>query len=147
MVYQYKFDKILHIKEQEKNNALGDYQAAAKKFEETATRLYELLKRKEDLINVQSVKLHKGLAIQEIRHNQQFLTNLQKSIEFYQKLVMNARNRMEFYQEKLIETNVEEKKFVKMKEKDFNAYQREIKLLEGKHMDDISIQQFIGRGN
>lgn len=147
MVYQFKFDKILHIKEKEKNAAMADYKTAAEKFEETATTLYALLKRKEDLEALQSKRLNNGLAIQEIRHNQQFITNLEKTIEYYQKMVINARNRMDFYQEKLIATNVEAKKFTKMKEKGFNAYQQGLKFLEGKQMDDISIQQFIGRGN
>jgi flagellar protein FliJ len=147
MAYQYKFDKILHIKEIQKNDALADYQTATEKFEETATKLYELLKRKEDLETYQSEQLNKGLSIQKIRHHQQFITNLEKSIECYQKMVINARNRMEFFKEKLIERNVEEKKFVKMKEKDLYAYQQELKFLDSKQMDDISIQQFNGRGN
>lgn len=147
MVYQFKFDKILHIKEKEKQDALKVFQTAAEKFEAAATKLYDLLKRKEDLETFQSEKLNKGLSIQEMRHNQQFIINLQKSIDFYQQMVINARNRMEFYQEKLIESNVEEKKFIKMKEKGFQTYRQGLKFLEGKQMDDISIQQFIGRGN
>lgn len=147
MAYQFKFDKILHIKEKEKQDALADYQTAADKFEQTAQKLYELLKRKEDLEAFQAEELNQGLSVQDIRHNQRFITNLQKSIDFYQKMVINARNRMEFYQQKLIDSNVEAKKFTKMKEKGFLAYQQGLKFLEGKQMDDISIQQFIGRGN
>lgn len=148
MGYQYKFDKILQIKEKEKGDALADYHAAVRKFEEAGEKLYELLKKKEDLESYQSSKLlSDGLPVQEIRHHQQFIINLQKSIEYYQKMVINARNRMNLYQEKLIETNIEVKKYTKMKEKDFFQYMAGVKFLESKLMDDISIQQYMSRGN
>jgi flagellar FliJ protein len=145
--YQYKFDKILQIKEKEKGDALAEYHTAVRKFEEAAEKLYELLKKKEDLESYQSSRLVSGLAVQEIRHHQHFIINLQKSIEYYQKMVMNARNRMNLYQEKLIETNIEVKKYAKMKEKDFFHYLEGMKFLEAKQMDDVSIQAYMSRGN
>lgn len=147
MGYQYKFDKILHVKEKEKGDCLATYQVSVQKFEEAAGKLYELLKKKEDLESFQSSKLSNGLSVQEIRHHQHFLSNLQNSIEYYQKMVINARNRMNYDQEKLIESNVEVQKFEKMKEKDFVHYLYEIKFQEAKQMDDVSIQVFMNRGN
>lgn len=147
MVYQFKFDKILHIKETEKGEAVAEYNGAVRKFEETAEKLYELLKKKEDLEHYQSSKLSTGLTVSEIRHHQQFIGNLQKSIEFYQKMVINARTRMNLFQEKLMEKNVEVKKYEKIKEKDFLHFQERMKFDEGRQMDDISIQQYVNRGN
>ncbi|MDP4083036.1 MAG: flagellar export protein FliJ [Bacillota bacterium] len=145
MVFQYKFDKILQIKEKEKGEALAVYQLAVQKFEEAAEKLYELLKKKEDMESHQSSKLLSGVHVQEIRIHQHFIGNLQKSIEHYQKMVVNARNRMMFYQEKLLEMNIEVKKYEKMKQKDFHIYFEGLKLIEGRQMDDISIQQFMNR--
>lgn len=147
MRYQFKFDQILHIKKREKDDALSIFNEAVRNFEEAAEKLYELLKKKEDLELFQSEKLIHGLPVQEIRHHQQFILNLIKSIEHYQKMVMNARNRMNFLQDKLLEKNIEVKKFMKMKEKDFDKFLEEVKYLEGKQMDDISIQQYMYRGN
>lgn len=145
MVFQYKFGKILQIKEKEKSEALAVYQLAVQKFEEAAEKLYELLKKKEDMETFQLQKLINGLQVKEIRHHQLFIGNLQKSIEYYQKMVMNARNRMNFYQEKLVEMNIEVKKFEKMKQNALDGYNKELKLDEGRQMDDISIQQFMNR--
>lgn len=147
MGYQYKFEKILHVKEKEKGDALATYHTSVQKFEEAGEKLYELLKKKEDLEGYQSSRLSGGLAIQEIRHHQQFISNLQNSIEYYQKMVINARNRMNHEQEKLIKTNVEVQKYTKMKEKDFLHYLDGIKFQEAKQMDDVSIQQYMNRGN
>lgn len=147
MVYQYRFEKILHIKEKEKDEALSFYNESVRKFEEAAEKLYSLLKKKEDMQSHQSSRLEKGLNVQEIRHHQQFIVNLEKTIEHYQKMVLNARGRMNFYHEKLLENNVEVKKYQKMKEKDHRHYLKEMNAFEGKQMDDISIQQFMNRGN
>lgn len=147
MQYQFKFEKILVIKEREKDEALNIYSQAVKRFEEAAEKLYELLKKKEDLESHQSSRLVSGLPVQEIRHHQYFLQNLEKTISHYQQIVINARNHMNFYQEKLMEKNIEVKKYEKIKEKDLSKFTENQKQLEGKQMDDISIQQFMNRGN
>ena len=147
MQYQYKFEKILTIREREKDEALNIYTQSVKRFEEAAEKLYELLKKKEDLENHQTSRLVSGLPVQEIRHHQYFIQNLEKTISHYQQIVINARNHMNFYQEKLMEKNIEVKKYEKIKEKDLLNFTENLKQIEGKQMDDISIQMFMNRGN
>lgn len=145
MNYHYKFEKILTIKEKEKNDASSKYNESVKKFEEVAEKLYRLLKKKEDMLNFQQVKLKEGLAVQEIRHHQQFMDNIEKLLERVQQEVMEARYRMNAYQETLIEKNIEVKKYEKIKEKDFDKFLDHVKELENKNMDEISIRQFINK--
>ena len=57
MSYQYKFEKILTIKEKEKSDARAKYNEAQKSFEQVAEKLYNLLKKKEELIDFQQMKL------------------------------------------------------------------------------------------
>jgi flagellar protein FliJ len=146
MSFQFKFEKIKTLKEREKDEAFSIYNDSVKKFEEVAGKLYELLKQKEDLEEYQSIKLQKGLTVQEIRHHQQFISNLEKTIDYYQKMVVNARNHMYFLQEKLLHKNIEVKKYEKMKEKGQVHYLEQQKTEEAKQMDDISIQHFVNRG-
>lgn len=145
MNYQYKFEKILTIKEKEKNDASSKYNESVKKFEEVAEKLYKLLKKKEDMQNFQQVKLKEGMAVQEIRHHQQFMDNIEKLLARIQQEVVEARYRMNAYQEKLIEKNIEVKKYEKIKEKDFDKFLDQIKEIENKNMDEISIRQFINK--
>lgn len=147
MRYRFKFEKIMMVKEREKDEALSIYNDSVKRFEEVAEKLYESLKKKEDLENYQSLRLENGLSVQEIRHHQHFILNLQKTIDYYQKMVMNARKQMNFYQEKLMQKNIELKKYEKIKEKDKILFLEELKQEEAKQMDDISIQQYVHRGN
>jgi len=147
MVYQFKFEKIMNLKEREKDEAQTIYNDSVKKFEEAAENLYQSLKKKEDLESYQSTKLVNGLSVQEIRHHQSFILNLQKTIDHYQKVVMNTRNQMHFYQDKLMQKNIEVKKYEILKEKDKLVFSEQLKHLEAKQMDDISIQQYMHRGS
>lgn len=147
MSYQYKFSNILKVKESEKDKALANYLESVSKFEEVAEKLYEYMKKKEDLEAFQAERLVSGLPIQEIQHHQQFIANLEKSIDHYQQLVINARNQMEYYRDRLIEKNIEVKKYEKMKERDFTRFLANEKLAESRQMDEISIQQFVNRKN
>jgi len=146
MSYKFKFEKIMTIKEREKDEASADYNQAVRRFEEAAEKLYELLKRKEELEEYQSNELVSGLSVQSIRHHQHFINNLAKMIEHSQQMVLNARNSMNYYQQKLIDKNLEVKKFVKIKEKDLLHFIHTEKALEAKQMDDISIQQYMQPG-
>lgn len=147
MSYQFEFQKLLAIKEREKEKVLVDYNESVKNFEALAEKLYSYLKRKEEIEEKKVSKLKTGLQIQDIRHQQQFITNLEKTIVHYQKLVIDSRQKMQQIQAILLEKNIEVKKFEKIKEKRLQAFIVEFNHQEGKLMDEISIQQFMGKGN
>ncbi|MGG0283721.1 flagellar export protein FliJ [Peribacillus butanolivorans] len=146
MIYQYKFEKILTIKEKEKRDALSKYNAALKTFEKVAEKLYKLLKKKENLLEFQQEKLRNGLSVQEIRHHQLFMDNLEKLLSHCQQEVIEARYKMNVLQEVLLERNIEVKKYEKMKENEFLKFLDVIKEAENKQMDEISIRQFFSKG-
>ena len=146
MIYQYKFEKILMIKEKEKRDALSKYNIALKNFEDVAGKLYKFLKKKEDLLAFQQEKLKNGLAIQEIRHHQLFMDNLEKLIGLSQEEVIEARYKMNVLQDALMERNIEVKKYEKMKENDFLKFLDIMKEAENKQMDEVSIRQFLSKG-
>jgi flagellar protein FliJ len=145
MVFQYKFEKLLSLKTSEKDKAMADYQKALEEFEQVAEKLYEYLKKKEELEHLQSEQLRKGLSIQEIQYQQQMITNLEKTIMHYQKLVMQARERMNYFKNKLLEKNIEVKKFEKLKENSLQHFFAIYQTFENKLMDEISIQQYMHR--
>lgn len=146
MIYQYKFEKILTIKEKEKTDALAKYNTALKKFEEVAEKLYKLLRKKEDLLEFQQEKLRNGLSVQEIRHHQLFMDNLEKLLSHCQQEVIEARYKMNVQRDILMARNIEVKKYEKMKENDFYKFLDVIKEAENKQMDEISIRQFLSKG-
>ena len=147
MTYQYKFEKILTVREKEKQDAYSKYTESLKKFEEVAGNLYEFLRRKEEMQAFQQLKMNEGLSVFEIRHHQRFMDNLEEMISHYQKEVIIARNHMNKFQNILIEKNVEVKKYAKIREKDYDRFLDEVKMYENAQMDDISIQTYLSKDN
>jgi flagellar FliJ protein len=145
MDFAFKFQKILSIKATEKDRALEAYQTSVKYFEEVAEKLYHFLKQKEELERVQHEKLSFGLSVIEIRHHQQFIANLEKTISHFQNLVLSARQKMTNQEEVLQEKNIEVKKYEKIREKEYSMFKDVISANESRLMDEISIQQFMNR--
>jgi len=136
--YIYRFEKVLTIREQEKNETEIAYKESVRSFEEIATKLYELLKKKEDLIDFQQERLAVGSSIEEIHHYARFIDSLEKTIVDVQQKVVQARSKMNRYEEKLLEKNLEVRKFEKMREKDLKLFQQEQDRIEGIFLDEIS---------
>lgn len=138
----YRFQQILTIREQEKNETEMAYKDATKAFEDVATKLYDLLKKKEDLIDYQQQRLVIGASIDEIHHYARFIDSLEKTIADAQQKVIQARAKMQWYEEKLVEKNLEVRKFEKMKEKDYERFKEEQDRIEMNFLDEISLQMY-----
>lgn len=145
MKYAFKFDKILSLKEREKEEALLAYQDSIGKFEKVAKKLYELLRQKEKLQTTRSEKLKQGTPVNEIRFYEEYLESLEKKIEKQQIMVNNARNRMQHLQKQLMEKNIEVKKFEKLREKDVRKFFDQLQAEENKRMDDAALQTYLHR--
>ena len=137
--YVYRFEKVLTIREQEKNETEMAYKESVRSFEEVATKLYDLLKKKEDLIAFQQDRLTVGSSIDEIHHYARFIDSLEKTIADVQQKVIQARAKMNWHEDKLLEKNLEVRKFEKMREKDFKLYQQEQDRIESLFLDEISL--------
>lgn len=147
MSFVYKFSKILSLREKEKDEAATVYFESVRKFEQVAEELYKKLKKKEAIEAFQAGQLAKGLSVQAIQHHQKFIANLDQSIDYYQQMVIHARNQMEFHRERLLEKNVEVKKYEKIKQHDYSKFLLAEKQQESKQLDEVSIQQFVNRSN
>ncbi|KGR86415.1 flagellar export protein FliJ [Lysinibacillus odysseyi] len=136
--YIYRFENILNVREQEKNETEMAYKEAVRSFEEIATKLYELLKKKEDLLAFQQERLVTGSSIDEISHYARFINSMEKTINDVQQKVVQARAKMNWQEQKLVEKNLEVRKFEKMRERDFEVYKEEQLRLETILLDEIS---------
>lgn len=86
------------------------------------------MSKKELLEQNKEKKLKSGMSVQEMRHYQQFVSNLDNTIYHYQKLVIMKRNQMNQKQEILTEKNIEVKKFEKCVKNSLKCLLLKIKL-------------------
>jgi flagellar protein FliJ len=136
--YTYRFEKILVVKEQEKSESELAFKESVQVFEEIATKLYDLLKKKEDLIAYQQERLKVGSSIDEINHYSKFIDSMEKTIEDVQQKVVQARAKMNWHEQKLLEKNLEVRKYEKMRENDFEHFKEEQLRTEAILLDELS---------
>ncbi len=141
------FYKLLDLRETEKNLAQKEYQESVDQFEEIATKLYHLLKQKEDAEAKYLQALESTTNVSTLHLNQQYIARLDEQIGQLQPSVQQARGDMEQKQEVLSSAHVEMKKYEKIIERK-EEYHRVSEIEhEKKEMDEISMQQFISQGS
>ncbi|MEK5039549.1 flagellar export protein FliJ [Sporosarcina sp. FSL K6-3457] len=145
--YQYRFEKVLMYREQQKTETEIEFKEAVHAFEVVATQLYELLKKKEDTLAEQQEKMMTGFMINEIHHYSRFIDSLEKRIAVTQQQVMQARSKMNWFEGKLLEKTLEVRKFEKMKEKDHEHHRTEMEQLEAIQLDELATLKFRRREN
>ncbi|MER2027564.1 MAG: flagellar export protein FliJ [Solibacillus sp.] len=138
MRYNYRFEKILVVKDQEKTESELAFKQSVQVFEEIATKLYDLLKKKEDLIEYQQERLKIGSSIDEINHYSKFIDSMEKTIEDAQQKVMQARAKMNWHEQKLLEKSLEVRKYEKMRERDHERFIEDQLHLEAIQLDELS---------
>ncbi|WP_062197855.1 flagellar export protein FliJ [Massilibacterium senegalense] len=143
MKYEYGLEKVLTIKEKEKQTVANEYEKARESFQKRAMQLYEQLKKKEQLEEERQALLKKGIIIRDLQQNQFFLHKIEDKIAETEEKVNEARTHMQVKQQMLVYKNIEMKKYEKMKEKEKLAYLKQQKQEEERLMDEISIQQYM----
>jgi flagellar protein FliJ len=137
-IYTYRFEKILVVKEQEKTESEIAFKESVQVFEEIATKLYDLLKKKEDLIAYQQERLMVGSSIDEVNHYSKFIDSMEKTIADVQQKVVQARAKMNWHEQKLLEKNLEVRKYEKMRENDFEKFREDQLRIEAIQLDELS---------
>ncbi|QOY34470.1 flagellar export protein FliJ [Anaerobacillus isosaccharinicus] len=145
MSFQFTLQKILEVRENDKLKAEKEFSQATRQFEEVATKLYELLKKKENHENDYYQRIESKIHVFEIQQSHSLLAQLQKQIDQLQYYTQKARDNMNRKQEQLVEKSIELKKYEKMKQIKYEFYVEETKRQENILMDEISVQQFINR--
>ncbi|UFU01025.1 flagellar export protein FliJ [Radiobacillus kanasensis] len=136
------FEKILNVREREKKEAQKAYKQSVDSFEEIATKLYELLRKKEEAESNYQTQLEKAVSIDALSSHSTYMEKLQKAIHEVQYSVNQARENMEVFQGKLTDAHIEVKKFEKMIESKKQKLSDQLKLQENSFMDEISLQQY-----
>ncbi|GAB4072513.1 hypothetical protein GCM10028778_03420 [Barrientosiimonas marina] len=137
--------KVLHIRENEKDHAQKAYQTSIDQFENVATELYELLRKKETAEAAYEQCLQKPVPINKVREQADYIANLTEQITDLQNHVQRARNNMETKHQHLSQAYVEMKKFEKLIEKRQRDSAAVVKKQEEAAMDEMSMQQYMSQ--
>ncbi|MFD2628386.1 flagellar export protein FliJ [Oceanobacillus kapialis] len=139
--------KIWNVREQEKNDAQKAYHKSTEFFEDVATKMFHLLKKKEDAEKSYEEAIQQSITLDKVREQNAYIERLNKQIMAMQNAVQHARNDMEMKQHQLTEAHVEMKKFEKIIEMRQDAEKARQDKMERRTMDEVSIQQYLSHIN
>lgn len=114
MPQQTSLSKLLILREREKDDAQKAYHLSMETFEDVASKLYKLLKRKENVEEEQDTILQTKITIEQLRIQNAYIEKLTKQIAKIQNEVQIARNDMELKQSQLTDAYIEMKKYEKI---------------------------------
>jgi len=137
------FSKILRLREKEKMDAEKSYQQSMAFFENIATRLYTLLKKKETAESSFESGMQGIIPIEKIKEQVAYIEELNKQIINLQAEVNKARNEMDAKQSQLTDAHIEVKKFEKMIAHREQVKKKVLQKYENEAMNEISIQQYL----
>jgi len=140
-------EKIRHVREHEKRSAKQAHHQSIKAFEEVATKLYNLLKKKENAKEAYDLSLQSKTTVQHLKEQSLYIDKLNDQIIHLQEQVNIAREKMEQKRENLTDAHIEVKKFEKMIEQQHERLKESALKRENEMMDDISIKQHLNRKN
>ncbi|PIC87623.1 flagellar export protein FliJ [Sporosarcina sp. P20a] len=143
--FLYRFDKVLNLREQERDETEMAYKEAIEEFEKIATQLYDQMKKKENILEEQQQRMTTGFSIDDLHSYSRFINTLDLTIDHIQQEVMKSRTKMNWYESQLLDKNIEVKKFEKMKEIGKEQYDAEMEHVETNRIDELSTMKFRSR--
>lgn len=145
MGFQFRLEKALNVKEQEKQLSELEYSSALDHFEKVALQLYQSLKEKEQLEADYEQLLKKGVHVDVLQRYERYLRPLKSRIKRQQMLVSEAKLAMESKQRAIVTKTVEVKKYAMLKEKRYKDYIASKAKEETKQMDELTVMKLGGR--
>jgi flagellar protein FliJ len=142
MSFQFSMEKVLSIKQKEKESIELELGEAVQAFESIAEEVYSLLKRKEDIENLSNQQFQQRIFVNDLQNTQRFILSMTNKIKELQPVLQRARERMQVIQQKLLQQTIEVKKYEKLKEKQFHAYEMELTSYENKQNDEFSVLRY-----
>ncbi|MBH0155883.1 flagellar export protein FliJ [Fictibacillus sp. 5RED26] len=142
MSFHFSMEKVLSVKQKEKESIEQELGEAVQAFESIAEEIYSLLKRKEDIENQSNYTFQQRIIVNDLQNTQRFLLSMTNKIKELQPLLQRARERMQVIQQRLLQQTIEVKKYEKLKERQLSAYKVEVASYENKQNDEFSVLRF-----
>ncbi|MCM3717158.1 flagellar export protein FliJ [Fictibacillus phosphorivorans] len=142
MSFQFSMEKVLSVKQKEKESIELELGEAVQAFESIAEEIYKLLKRKEDIEKLSNQQFQQKMGVNDLQNTQRFLLSMSNKIKELQPILQRARERMQAIQQKLLQQTIEVKKYEKLKEKQFHTYETKLTIYENMQNDEFSVLRY-----
>lgn len=139
--------KILNIKDLEKLSLQKEYKQIIDRFEDVGTKLYHVLKKKEEAEKSVEVGLINKMEAHSLFSYYQYIDKLTHEESNLQSELQNIRVEMDLKQQKLTDAHVEVKKYETLIDRQKQNIKKEEKRMEALFMDELSMLQYVAKRN
>jgi flagellar FliJ protein len=143
--FHYPFQRILELKEKEKENSQLQMAKAIRRQEKVEVRLSELQANMYQAQSQLTMKQEQGISIIEIRMLEDYIEHLRRRLSLEHTEFKFAKKNVEKKQEVLLEKLKEEKTWIVLKEKQEQEFFHQSKIQEQLQLDEMATTSFYRR--
>jgi flagellar FliJ protein len=140
--FHYPFQRILDIKEKEKESSQFKMAKAIQRQEKVEVRLSELQANMSSVQSQLNSKQQQGVSITELRMMEDYIEHLRKCLSLEYSEFKFAKKNVEKKQEVLLEKLKEEKTWIVLKEKQEQEFFEQSKIQEQSQLDEMATTRF-----
>ena len=141
MAFTYTFQKILNMKEKEKEQVQMDYSKSVQLLQKEQQRLVSLEKNKQEMER-RIMQQGKNISLAELKINYEYIGHLQRLIIQANESKAQAEKEVEAKQFILSERAIEHKVWEKLKDHVFERYKAETRQAEQKELDEMAVARY-----
>ncbi|WCK52897.1 flagellar export protein FliJ [Aneurinibacillus sp. Ricciae_BoGa-3] len=142
MSFVYSFQKLLDLKEKEKEQAQMGYAKSREALEQEDARLQKLVQDKVQMQRVIYQKTEANITMADLRNSYEYLDHMQQLIIKAHHTRAEAEQVMRHQQEALQQKALDEKVWKKLKENSHMQYTEKLKQQEQKELDEMAVARY-----
>ncbi|MEO2076753.1 MAG: flagellar export protein FliJ [Bacillus sp. (in: firmicutes)] len=142
MSFQFRFEKILTMKEKEKESALHEMNVVKHMKETVEKQLLDLVEKKESYIMAFEKIANQSIKVTDIQEREQYIHFLNKQIDRLRKKVLEITQEFNRKSHLLVAKNQEEKMWSSWREKSLDEYTEKIKREEQNQLDEMAVIRY-----
>jgi flagellar protein FliJ len=142
MSFVYSFQKLLDLKEKEKEQAEMGYTKSRQALEKEDALLQKLVRDKEHMQHAIYQKTEANITLADLRNSYEYLDHMQQLIIKAHHTRAQAEQDMRHKQETLQQKALDEKVWIKLKENSHMQYTEKVKQQEQKELDEMAVARY-----
>ena len=136
--YYFSMERVLELKANKEKNVMEKFATLLNELSHQKTLLITFLKELEGF----KVKGQRIIGINGLKQQLLYKQTIEERIMEQNEVIQNISDKLEFVRLELVSAQKERKIMEKLKEKDFNNFQEDLKTMEQKELDEMAILKF-----
>lgn len=136
--YYFSMERVLELRTNKEKNILGKFATLLSELSHQKTLLLTFLKE----LDGSKVKGQRFIGINGLKQQLLYKQTIEERINEQNEVIQNINDQLEIVRLELVSAQKDRKIMEKLKEKDFNIFQEDLKTMEQKELDQMAILKF-----